>query len=240
MYNPADYTRGMGVETMTAERAVSAVLKNVYGWMALALALTATVAMGLASWPGFMPLLAQNSLLLWLPMILELGIVIYMTARLEKMSFGSMAILMAVYSALNGVTMSFIFFAYTTESIASTFWVCAATFGVMAFLGHTTSTDMTSWGKYFMMCLVGIIVASLVNMFMHSDGLSLFLSYAGVLLFVGLTAYDAQKIKKAVEYNHQMGTLDMRKLALWGSLTLYLDFINLFLYLLRIMGNRRD
>ena len=239
MYNPDDYTRGMGEQTLTLEGAVSQVLRNVYGWMAVGLAITAVVAMAVASMPAFWMFAAEHQFVFWVPMIAEIGIVIYASARLQSMSFTTMAVLMAVYSALNGLTMSVIFLAYTMQSIAATFFTCAATFGAMCFVGHTTKTNMNSWGKYFLMALIGLIIATVVNYFLQSPGLELFISYAGVLLFVGLTAYDAQKIKEMVAQNYQYGSMDMRKLALWGSLSLYLDCINLFLHLLRIMGERK-
>lgn len=240
MYNKNEHTLGMGEQTMTLEGAVSSVLKNVYGWMAVALAITAAVAMGIAATPYYWELCAQNQIFLWLPMIVELGLVVAVSAMVNRLSFGMMALLLAAYSALNGVTMAAIFLVYTEESVATTFLTCAGTFGAMCLVGHTTKTDMTSWGKYFLMGLIGIIIASVVNWFVHSSSLAYFLNYAGVLLFVGLTAYDAQKIKSQVALNYQYGAMDMRKVALMGSLTLYLDFINLFLYLLRIMGSRKD
>lgn len=240
MYNPDDYTRGSGTENLTLDKAVSQVLSNVYGWMAVGLAITALVAMGIAATPYYWQLCASSQIFLWIPIIAELAIVFIVGAKINTMSFSTMTLLMILYAALNGVTMAAIFLIYTAESIATTFVTCAATFGAMCFVGHTTRTDMTSWGKYFMMALIGIIIASVVNWFVGSSGLALFISYAGVLLFVGLTAYDAQKIKLMVQQNYQYGSLDMRKLALWGSLTLYLDFINLFIYLLRILGSRRD
>lgn len=240
MYNPNDYTRGIGSDTMTLERSVSTVLKNVYMWMAAGLAITAILAWFTASTPYYWSLVANNQLWLWGPLVAELGIVIYASARLESMSFTTMMWLMILYAAINGVTMSVILLAYTEESVVTTFATCSATFAAMAFIGHTTNTDMTSWGKYFMMALIGIIIASIANWFMGSSTLASAINYLGVFLFVGLTAYDAQKIKNMVEYNYQSGAIDMRKLALWGSLSLYLDFINMFIYLLRIMGSRRD
>lgn len=239
MYNPDDYTRGMNAEALTVNRAVNKVLVNVYGWMAGALALTALVAWFVSN-TNYWQMAIENQMLLWVPLIAELGIVFYMGMRLQQMAFRTMAVLMAVYSAINGLTMSSLLLVYTAESVASTFAVCSAMFGTMCFLGHTTKTDMTAWGKYFMMAIIGLIVASIVNIFLGNSMLAMGISYLGVLLFVGLTAYDAQKIRVMVEQNYYNRTLDMNKLALWGSLSLYLDFVNLFIYLLRIMGNRRN
>ena len=157
-----------------------------------------------------------------------------------SMQFSTAMIMYGAYSVLNGINMSAIFMVYTSSSIATTFGVCAATFAAMAFVGHTTKTDLTSWGKYLLMALIGLIIATVVNMFVESDSLSRLIPYVGVFLFVGLTAYDAQKIKLMVEGNLTMGSDALQRIALLGALSLYLDFINLFIYLLRIMGSRRD
>lgn len=144
-----------------------------------------------------------------------------------------------LYSVINGATMSFIFLVYTASSITNVFFITAATFAVMAFFGYFTKTDLTSWGKILMMALIGIIIATIVNIFTKSEGLAVILNYLGVLVFVGLTAYDSQKIKQMLMQAPDAGE-GAQKVALLGALSLYLDFINLFIYLLRILGSRRD
>ena len=146
----------------------------------------------------------------------------------------------AVYAILNGLTLSFIFMAYTMESIATTFFVTAGTFGAMSIVGYTIKRDLGTLGRILIMALIGVIIASVVNMFVHSSALQFIVSILGVLIFTGLTAYDTQKIKWMVTQNNGLGEETVMKLALLGSLTLYLDFINLFLYLLRFLGNSRD
>ena len=147
--------------------------------------------------------------------------------------------LFILYSVINGATLSSIFFAFSVATISKVFFITAGTFGAMALVGYTTKTDLTSMGKLLFMALLGIIIASVVNMFVASSGLDLILSYVGVLVFVGLTAYDTQKIKQMCQTAPDAGE-SAQKLALIGALSLYLDFINLFLYLLRIFGNNRD
>ena len=143
-----------------------------------------------------------------------------------------------VYSVINGVLLSFIFLAYTMSSISTVFFITAGTFGVMALIGYTTKTDLSKLGSILFMALIGLIIATVVNMFVHSSGLQLIISYVGVLIFVGLTAYDTQKIKQML--NEQSSADESaQKLALLGALSLYLDFVNLFIHLLRILGDRR-
>ena len=173
-------------------------------------------------------------------MIAEIALVIYLSARIMKMSFLTAALSFAAYSILNGVTMSFIFFAYTMASIAQTFFITAGTFGAMAIVGFFIKKDLSTVGRALIMLLIGIIIATVVNIFLHSSGLALILNYLGVLVFTGLTAYDSQKIKEMMLAASEQGVTDQtQKLALLGSLSLYLDFINLFLYLLRIFGDRK-
>lgn len=242
MYNSNDYQTGYNRQAYTTSvtSATSAVLKNVYAWMAGALAITAIVAYGVSISTAALQLIFGNQLVFWGLMIAELALVFILSARIMKLEFSTAMLMFGAYSVLNGINMASLFLIYTGESIVTTFGVCAATFGAMAFIGHTTKTDMTSWGKYFIMALIGLVIATLVNMFVQNQGFSLLLSYLGVFLFIGLTAYDAQKIKNMVEGNINAGTDVMQRIALLGALSLYLDFINLFLYLLRIMGNRRD
>lgn len=216
-------------------------MRSVYAWMCAGLAMTALAALTVAKNSELVMAIIQNQLLFWALMIGELGLVIYLSARINKMSFTTAGICFASYAVLNGVTMSFLFFAYTMESIATTFAITAGTFGAMSLLGFVIKKDLSAMGRIFMMLLVGIIIATVVNMFVASSGLAIILNYAGVLLFVGLTAYDTQKIKVMLQEASQAGITDQsQKIALMGSLSLYLDFINLFLYLLRFFGSSRD
>ena len=196
--------------------------------------------MNVASNSELVMAIASNKLYFWGLMIAEIGLVIYLSARIIKMSFLTAALSFAAYSILNGVTMSFIFFAYTMASIAQTFFITAGTFGAMAIVGFFIKKDLSIVGRALIMLLIGIIIATVVNIFLHSSGLALILNYLGVLVFTGLTAYDSQKIKEMMLAASEQGVTDQtQKLALLGSLSLYLDFINLFLYLLRIFGDRK-
>ena len=183
-------------------------------------------------------MLAENPSIIWITLIAQIALVIWLSARLVKMSMTSATLLFILYSALMGVTMSSIFMLYTTASIATVFFITAGTFLVMSLIGYFTRIDLTRIGSILVMALIGLIIASVVNIFLGNEILYWVISYVGVLIFVGLTAYDTQKIKEmVVEYGSvdEMG----HKLALFGALSLYLDFINLFLYLLRIFGDRK-
>lgn len=227
--------------TQEVSSAFPALMRNVYVWMCAGLSMTALTAMVVARSPEMMTMLLQNSMMLFVLMAIELGLVIYLSARIHKMSFITAGISFAAYAILNGVTMSFIFLAYTMESIASTFAITAGTFGAMALVGTFIKKDLSGMGRILMMALIGLIIATIVNIFMASSGFAMILNYAGVIIFTGLTAYDTQKIKEMMLQASQMGLNDQtQKLALMGSLSLYLDFINLFLYLLRIFGSRND
>ena len=217
--------------------AVSVLLKSVYMQMAAALTVTGIVAYFLSASPAFWQMLTENSAIVWISIIAQLGLVVWLSARLHALSMGAATLLFILYSVLMGVTMSSIFVVYTMSSIASTFFITAGTFLVMSILGYTTRLDLSRLGSMLLMALIGIIIASVVNIFMHSETLYWIISYAGVLIFVGLTAYDTQEIKMMLA---QHGTADDmgHKYALLGALTLYLDFVNLFLHLLRILGNR--
>lgn len=171
--------------------------------------------------------------------IAEFALVFMITGMLNRVSLTTATLMFVAYSVLNGAVLSSIFMVYTMSSIGQVFFITAATFAVMAFIGYTTKTDLTSMGKILFMALIGIIIATVVNIFLHSTGLQTVVSYLGVLIFVGLTAYDSQKIKNML-YDQDAADESAQKLALVGALTLYLDFINLFLYLLRILGSRRD
>lgn len=215
--------------------AFPALMRKVYVWMALALVITGICAYGVATSPALMQMVYGNRAAIWVLFIAEIGLVFYTTARINRLSLSTATTLFIIYSALNGITLSSIFIVYTMASIAKVFFVTAGTFGAMAFVGYTTKKDLTRFGGIAFMLLIGLIIASLVNMFIQSTMFDLILSYIGVALFVGLTAWDSQQIKRALAMQPDMSE-NSQKVALLGALTLYLDFINLFLYLLRIFG----
>jgi hypothetical protein len=209
--------------------------------MAVGLGLTGVVAWYVSSSPAAIQMVFGNRMLFFALIIVQLGMVFSLSGMISKMSAGTATGLFMIYSALNGVTLSFIFLVYTQTSIVSTFFVCAGTFLACSIYGWTTKRDLTSFGGFLMMGLIGIIIASLVNLFIRSSGLSMMISYIGVFVFVGLTAYDTQKIKNlAVTQPGDLEAGVVRKGAILGALSLYLDFINLFLMLLRIFGQTRD
>ncbi len=217
-------------------------IAGVFGWMFLALGITAITSWLFASSPELMASLynAQGGMTLlgWIVMLAPIGFVIWLSAGFNRMSASSMVLVFVAYSILMGMSLSFIFLAYTGTSIATTFMITAVMFGVMAFLGYTTKTDLTRFGSIMMMGLIGIIIASVVNMFLHSSGMDYIISFLGVLIFTGLSAYDVQKLKR-IGAGMVEGAENTRKMTIMGALTLYLDFINLFLFLLRFFGNRR-
>ena len=222
-----------------AQIQVNAFIRSVYNWMAIGLALTGFVAYYVASNEGMQRLIFGNPLIFYGLIIAELAMVFYLSARVQKMQASTATALFVLYAALNGATLSFIFLVYTKSSIASTFFVCAATFVACSIYGMVTKRDLTSIGGFLTMGLFGIIIASVVNMFIRSTGMSMIISYVGVLVFVGLTAYDTQKLKTmAMTQPADLEAGVVRKGAIMGALSLYLDFINLFLMLLRILGNR--
>ena len=213
---------------------------KVYLWMTLALAVTGLTSLYVASSPGLVQSIFASRGTFWLLVIAELALVFILSARIMKMSFSTAGIMFALYSVLNGVTMSFIFIAYTSTSIATAFFVTAGMFAAMSFIGFVTKKDLSSFGSFFTMALIGLIIASVVNIFLNSSVMYWIITYVGVLLFVGFTAYDTQKIKQMlIEYGDEVND-STQKLALIGSLSLYLDFINLFLYILRLFGNNKE
>ncbi len=214
-------------------------MRKVYLWMTMALAITGITAYYIATNETLMMALVSNQMLFWGLAIGEIALVIGLSAAINKLSLTTATLMFLLYSVVNGATMSFIFLVYTASSIASVFFIAAATFAVMAVFGYFTKTDLSSMGKILLMALIGIIIASIVNVFTKSQGLAIILNYIGVLVFVGLTAYDSQKIKQMLSQAPDAGE-GAQKLALLGALSLYLDFINLFLYLLRIFGDRRE
>lgn len=217
--------------------AFPALMRKVYVWMTLALVITGFTAYAVSTSPAILQAITTNKLLFWGLMIGELGLVMWISAGINRLSLTSATLLFVLYSVINGVTMSFIFLAYTRTSITSVFFITAGTFAIMAFIGYTTKTDLSSMGKILFMALIGLILATIVNIFLKSPMFNYILSWIGVAIFVGLTAYDTQKIKQMLMYQ-EAADEQGQKIALLGALSLYLDFINLFLYLLRIFGNR--
>jgi uncharacterized protein len=212
-------------------------ITKVYGWMSFALALTGLTAIFVAMTPALTHLIFGNKLVFYGLIIGELALVAWLSLAVQKMSATMATSVFLGYSVLNGVTMASIFLVYTTSSIASTFFITAGTFAAMSVYGYTTKRDLTSMGNLLIMALMGLIIASIVNIFMKSPMLYWITTYAGVLIFVGLIAYDTQKIKDMNIIGNE-GTDEDRKEAIMGALSLYLDFINLFLYLLRIFGRK--
>ncbi|MBO4821897.1 MAG: Bax inhibitor-1/YccA family protein [Prevotella sp.] len=216
--------------------AFGTLMRKVYTWMTLALAITAGAAYYVAK-SGLVYSLF-NSGLIWGLIIAELVLVIALSAAIRKLSLTVATIMFVIYSLINGVTLSSIFMAYEIKTIGTVFLITAATFGAMAVLGYTTKKDLSGMGRFMLIALIGVIIATLVNIFLlKSAGFDLLLSYAGVLIFAGLTAYDTQKIKEMCN-SFEYADASAQKLALLGALSLYLDFINLFIYLLRIFGRR--
>lgn len=222
-----------------AQVKVNEFIRSVYNWMAIGLGLTGFVAFYVSNNEALKQLVFGNRIIFFGLIIGELALVFYLSARVNKMQASTATALFILYAALNGATLSFIFLVYTRSSITSTFFICAATFVACSIYGMTTKRDLTSIGGFMAMGLIGIIIASVVNMFVRSSGMSMIISYIGVLVFVGLTAYDTQKLKSmALNQPDGVNAGVVRKGAILGALSLYLDFINLFLMLLRILGNR--
>ena len=211
-------------------------IRKVYVWMCAALLITAGTAYRVSTSEELLRLIFSSKISFFGIIIAQFAIVWILSARIKTLSFTTATIMFALYSVLMGVTMSCIFVAYTQSSIASTFFITAGTFAVMSIYGYTTKKDLTSIGNLLFMALIGLIIAMVVNFFLKSSMMDLIISCIGVLIFVGLTAYDTQKIKALI---NQENTEENQKMAIIGSLMLYLDFINLFLFLLRIFGRRR-
>ena len=216
-------------------------VRSVYNWMCIGLALTGFLAYYVASSPSILQLVFGNRILFFGLIIAELALVFSISGMVNRMSAGTATGLFLLYAGLNGVTLSIIFKVYSGETIASTFFICAGTFLACSIYGWTTKRDLTSVGGFMVMGLIGIIIASVVNMFIRSSAMSMVISYIGVIVFVGLTAWDTQKIKTmALSQPADLDAGVVRKGAILGALSLYLDFINLFLMLLRIFGGGRD
>lgn len=233
--------RSFPLEQTRTQVAVNGFIRSVYNWMGIGLALTAVTAMLVANNTTVLQLIFGNRLIFFGLIIAELALVFSISARVQRMQASTATSLFVAYSILNGVTLSVIFLAYTKTVIANTFFVCAGMFIASSVYAMTTKRDLSSWGSFLFMGLIGIVIASVVNIFVRSSAMTMMVSYIGVIVFVGLTAYDTQKLKAMASSDLAASGPEMaRKGAIIGALALYLDFINLFLMLLRIFGGGRD
>jgi len=222
---------------MTLQRYVAGVMRKVYGKMSLGLLATAITSFLVLSSETALSLLFGTPAVMWILFAVEIGLVIYLSARIDKMSTGMSTAMFYLYSIINGVALAPIFLIYTGASIATTFAITAGTFGIMSIAGYVTKQDLSKFGSILFMALIGLIVCVIVNLFLHNTMFEMLISIAGVLIFTGLTAWDTQSIKRmCAEADPSM----MGKVATMGALSLYLDFINLFLYLLRFFGRGSD
>jgi uncharacterized protein len=227
-------TRAWPVVDAPAER-VTTFLRAVYGWMVVGLAITAAVAAVVASSPALTQVLASNHLLFIGALVAELGLVFYLSARVQSLTPPAATILFLLYAGLNGVTLSVLMLAYTGRSIATTFMVTAGMFGALVLFGSTTKRSLAGAAQFFYMGLVGLVLASVVGLFWHNDALQFLISVVGVIVFTGLTAWDAQRLKQMAAGAQALSG----SYAIVGALSLYLNFVNLFLILLRFQGGRR-
>jgi FtsH-binding integral membrane protein len=219
----------------------NAFIRSVYNWMAIGLALTGFTAYYVSHSQAMINLVYRTPGIMMVLIFAELGFVFFLAARIQKIKASTATGLFAIYAILNGVTLSYIFMVYTASSIVSTFFICAVTFLACSIYGMVTKRDLTSLGGFMFMGLIGIVIASVINMFLHSSAMQMIISYVGVVVFVGLTAYDTQKLKDmSVTIPGDATGAMIRKGAIMGALTLYLDFINLFILLLQIFGGNRD
>jgi FtsH-binding integral membrane protein len=224
------------ISSTQTQSVVGAFMTKVYSWMTLALFITGIVAMYVASSEQLLSIVFGTKYMFMGLILAQLGVVWYLSARVSKLSYTTAIIMFILYSVLSGITLSSIFIIYTASSIASTFFITAGTFAVMSLAGFFTKKDLSGFGAIMMMGLIGLIIATVVNYFLQSSTLNYIISYAGVMIFVGLTAYDTQKLKIMAT---QLDGEQAKKGSIMGALTLYLDFINLFLYLLRVLGDRK-
>lgn len=230
----------VGKQAQTIDKsAYRTLFRNVYIWMTLALSITGITAFVVASSPTLVNLIFGSNISYYLLLFAPLGLVWYLSANINKISATTATIFFIIYSAMIGLTLSFIFLVYTSGSIALTFFVTAGTFGVMAFLGTVTKMDLSKLGNILFMALIGLLIASIANFFLESQMFYWIVTYLGVLIFVGLTVYDSHKIKKALQAHGYEVNETTQKIALMGALNLYLDFLNMFLFLLRILGSRK-
>jgi FtsH-binding integral membrane protein len=226
-------------ESYEARFAVTAVLKNVYLWMTLALAISGLTAMVVAGNAELVARIFATRGTLLILFLAQFGLIWAISSRIGTMSFVTATLLFLLYSVITGVTLSSIFLVFTMESLASVFFITAGTFAVVSIYGFVTKKDLSTWRSYLLMGLIGVIIASIVNWFLASEVMYWIVSYVGVAIFVGLTAYDTQKIKVLANQCYMEDSETQNKVALMGAITLYLDFINLFLYILRIFGKRK-
>jgi FtsH-binding integral membrane protein len=228
---------GYGVPSVAAAERVSTFLRAVYGWMCVGLGLTAVVAFAVAGSPRIVEALVSNRLLFFALIGGELALVFSLSARVGQLAPGTASALFLAYSGLNGVTLSLILLAYTGASVANTFGVCALMFGALVLYGTTTSRSLAGVGQFMFMGLIGLIGASIIGVFWHNNALQFLIACTGVLVFTGLTAWDAQRLKQMAV---ALPDGQVRSYAIVGALSLYLNFINLFLMLLRFFGSQRD
>jgi FtsH-binding integral membrane protein len=216
---------------------VAAFMRGVYGWMCGGLAITAVTAWLVASSPALTAAVFGNRAVFWILALAQLGIVFALSARVDRMASGTASMLFIVYSALTGITLSAILLVFTGESVFTTFVVAAGMFGALAAYGGVTRRQLSGLGQFLFMGLIGLVLASIVGLFWHNDALQFLISFIGVIVFAGLTVYDAQRLKELAFATNAGGVSGT---TIVGALALYLDFINLFLFLLRFFGNRRD
>lgn len=232
--------QGNYVQDYGATRSAAAVLfRYVYLWMTLALAITGLTALTVYNSPGLTSLIFSSNVTFYGLLIAEVILVLVMTSAINRLSFTAATLLFILYSVVNGATMSVYLLAYTEESVASTFFITAGTFGVMSAYGSLTKRDLSSWGNLLTMALIGLLICLVVNIFWSNSIFNLIISCVGVLLFTALTAYDSQKIKQMLQAHATEVNDSTQKMALIGALSIYLDFINLFIYLLNLLGKRK-
>lgn len=223
----------------SSSRGVASFMYKVYGWMTAGLFVTATTAYSVYANPALFAAFLTSKFLLFGVFIAQIALVFILSAFINKLNFATAALMFVAYSVLMGLTMSFIFFAYQIASIYMVFGVTVGMFGTMAVYGYLTKADLTSFGNIMFMGMIGLLIGMFVNMFMQSPALTYFLSFLGVAVFTGLVAYDVQRIKQLGLFMIGQGEME-GKVALIGALTLYLDFVNLFLFLLQLLGKRKD
>jgi len=243
MENNTNYVYDNVIQLDDAAASSRKFIANVFLWMFVALGVSTFAAYSFANTPSLLQLLVDESthkltIFAYIAMFSPLAFVLLIRFGLNSISYPVLGLLFIAYAALTGISLSFILLVYTASSVMSVFLTASLLFGVMAVAGYTTHQDLTKFGSIMIMLLFGIIIASVVNFFLHSTGLDLIISYVGVAVFVGLTAYDVQKLKR-IGAGLEYGDASAKKYALMGGLTLYLDFINLFLMLLRVFGRRR-
>jgi FtsH-binding integral membrane protein len=218
----------------------NALLRGVYNWMMIGLLISGLTAYSVSHSPQILHILFGNPYMIWVLFGIELGLVVAISVAIKKISVDGARILFLLFSFIDGLTLASIFLVYTETSIATTFFIASATFGVMSVYGYFTDSDLSSWGKYLFIGLIGVIIAIVVNFFLQSSQFEFWVSIIGIFLFVGLTAYDTQKIKEISEQMAAEGDVNVAKMAIIGALTLYLDLINLFVFMLELFGNQRN